>query len=318
MAASRRVLIVGAPRSGTTWIGAALGRTEGAVFVNEPDGDHDPFAYRARLGHGIAPTLTPGDAAPEYERLWAGAFAGGRAARTPRDRLARRVYASVPVSQRWAVWLGGSPGPRLRVAAALAVPRVAVDAARAVVVKSVRAESSVEWIAARFSPRVLVVERNPLNVLASWVELGYVRDPRESGAYAGVARRRYGVDVPPAGAPVLERQAFTYGVLASVLREAAGRHPEWVRAHHDDLCIDAPARFRALAGTLALEWGARADAFLRESDAPGAGYHLTRATRSQPDRWRQRLDAEQVETIREVLDRFPTGLLADADPPASR
>lgn len=305
------VLMVGVPRSGTTWIGEALGRTSGATFVNEPDGDHDPFAFGARLRHGVTPELAPGDPATSLERLWAGVFAGGRPPRTPRDRVARRLYAGVPVEARWAAWLGERPSARLRLVGRLAVPRGAGPPGRpgaVVVAKSVRAELSVEWIVARFSPRVLIVERNPLNVLASWIELGYVRDPREVQIYRSIADRRWGVDAPASGAPLLERQTFTFGVLATALAEAAAKHPDWIRTRHDHLCGDAPVRLADLAGSLGLDWAAASADFVAESDAAGSGYRLERATSSQPERWRERLDDAQVATIRAGLSRFPSGL----------
>jgi hypothetical protein len=307
------VLIIGVPRSGTTWIGRALGAADGAVFVNEPDGDHDPFAFRARLGHPIAPVLVPGDEAPDYHRLWAGAFAGGRPARTVRDRIARRLYAGTPVPERWKVWLGASPPARLRLVSRLAVPRVAAPGASVVVVKSVRAELAAEWIVARFAPRVLVVERNPLNVLASWIELDYVRDPREAASYASLARRRWGIDAPSPSAPQLEHQTFTYGVLATALRESVARHADWIVASHDELCLDAPARFAALAGRLDLTWGAAAAEFLVESDTAGVGYRTERRTAEQPDRWRERLRPEQVTMIHETLARFPGATVPEAE-----
>jgi hypothetical protein len=302
------LLIAGVPRSGTTWVGQALGHTPGTVYVNEPDGDHDPFAFRARLGHLVAPVLAPGDHAPEMARLWEGAFAGGRYAGTPRDRVARALYARTPVPLRWEAWLGGRVDPRLRLVAALAVPRTADAAARNVVVKSVRAELALEWVVERCSPTVLVVERNPLNVLASWVELDFVRDPREAAALAGEARRRWGVEPPPPGASQLARQAFTYGVLACGVRDALARHPEWTHVTHEHLCVDSDARFAALAERVGLPWGGDAAAFLTSSDAPGAGYRTQRSTADQPDRWRERLDAEQVATIRAALADFPHDL----------
>lgn len=308
------VLVVGVARSGTTWIAEALGRTGGATFVNEPDGDHDPFAFSARLGHGVTPELALGETATALGRLWAGVFAGGRPARTPRDRLARRLYAGVPVETRWTAWLGARPSARLRLVDRLAVPRVAgpgETAAAVVVAKSVRAELSVEWIVAGFSPRVLIVERNPLNVLASWIELGYVRDPREAQTYRSIADRRWGVDAPASDAPLLERQTFTFGVLATALRDAAGRHPDWVRTRHDHLCGDAAIRLGDLATSLGLAWGAKSENFVAESDAAGSGYRLRRATSSQPQRWRERLDDAQVATIRAGLSRFPSGLEGD-------
>jgi hypothetical protein len=307
------VLIAGVPRSGTTWVGRALGHTDGAVYVNEPDGDHDPFAFTARLGRGVAPALAPGERADDLERLWDGALAGGRYAGTPRDRVARAVFARTPVAARWEAWLGGKVSPTLRLAARLAVPRVADPSARHVVVKSVRAELMTEWIAARFRPQVLVVERDARNVLASWIELDFVRDPREAGAVAGYARRQWDVAAPGPHEPQLVQQAFYYGVLASAVREAADRHPEWRRVTHEHLCVDTPARFATLAAGLGLEWGDTARTFLTASDAEGSGYDTHRPTAAQPDRWRERLDADQVATIRTTLARFPVSLLHDAE-----
>jgi hypothetical protein len=305
------VLIAGVPRSGTTWVGQALGHTDGAVYVNEPDGDHDPFAYRARRGHLVAPVLEPGVAAPDWERLWAGAFAGGQYAGTPRDRLARAVYARTPVASRWDAWLGGQESAPLRVAAALAVPRVAAPEARHVVAKSVRSELALEWIVERFRPRVLVVERHPFNVLASWIELDFVRDGREAASMAGYARDRWGVEAPRPDDPQLVQQAYYFGVLATGLRAAVARHADWTAVSHEHLCVDSHTRFAALASGLGLEWGAAAGEFLDASNTEGSGYRTARRTEDQPDRWRERLDAEQIATIRAVLARFPTPLLYD-------
>lgn len=303
------VLIAGVPRSGTTWVGRALGHSRGAVYVNEPDGDHDPFAFRARLGHPVAPVLATGACDTELERLWSGALAGGRYAGTPRDRLARALYARTPVADRWEAWLGGRVSAPLQLVARLAVPRVAVPDARHVVVKSVRTELALEWLVERFRPRVLVVERNPLNVLASWVELDFVRDTRESDALAAYARDTWGLTGPAASATQLERQAFSFAVLASALHEAAARHPDWVVTRHDDLCLDPATRFAALADVLGIDWTDDAARFLDESDREGAGYGTARRTAEQPGRWRERLDDAQVATIRATLAPFPVALL---------
>jgi hypothetical protein len=307
------VLIAGVPRSGTTWVGQALGATDGAVYVNEPDGDHDPFAFRARLGRGVAPALAPGEHDVDLERLWQGALAGGRYAGTPRDRVARALYRRTAVRDRWEAWLGGKVSPALRATAVLAVPRVAVPGARHVVAKSVRAELMLEWVVDRFRPTVLVVERDPLNVLASWIELDFVRDPREAAALASHARRNWGLTAPDRDEPQLAQQAFAFGVQASALRDAARRHPEWAVVTHEHLCVESDARFATLASRLGLEWGAAAGAYLAASDTEGTGYATRRPTADQPARWRDRLDEDQVATIRAVLARFPTDLLGDSE-----
>jgi hypothetical protein len=305
-------LIAGVPRSGTTWIGQALGRTDGSVYVHEPDGDHDPFAFRVRLRLGLAPALEVTDVDADYHRLFDGAFRGGQYAGTLRDKVARRIYGATPVDDRWRAWLGGSVSPQLRLASALAVPRVVVPSATNVIVKSVRSEFAMDWLVDEFRPRVLLVERNPLNVLASWIELGYVRDPKEAAAVAVRSQQRWNIDPPTADEPRLVHQSFEYGVLACALRESAAHHDDWTIVRHEQLCVDPVAEFRALAEAFGLTWTDAATAYLTESDTEGTGYQTNRRATEQPDRWRERLDDEQVATIRSTLERFPASLMRDA------
>ena len=304
-----KVLIVGLPRSGTSWVGNTLGRAPDTAYVHEPDGDHDPFAFRARRGSLITPTLSPGDAAPEMERLWAGAFAGGRRPDSIRSRLAWRMYRRSPVDQRWTAWLDGKVSPGLAVISALAVPRVAVDGARHVGAKSVRAEWNVEWIVDRFAPRVVVVERHPLNALASWSELGFGKDGRAVVGLGRVAERRWGIPPLAPDAPLIERQAFTYGVGACALREARDRHPEWTVVRHEALCLDPIVSAKALFDTVGLEWGEGTERYLVESDRDGTGYRTQRKAEEQPERWRQRLTTGAVDGILTTLARFPYDLI---------
>jgi hypothetical protein len=311
MPASSSLLIVGVPRSGTTWTGRVLGRTDGAVYVNEPDGFRDPLAFRVMRALGENPILEPSDSAPDYERLWRGALAGGRPAGTFRDRIARLAYERSRLRDRRAARDEGSVRPRLQLAAAAAVPRLAEPAGGPVVVKSVQSILALDWVWERFRPRILVIERNPLNVLASWIELGYVRNVRERDAVAAYASRRWAIESPDANSSQLVHQAFTYGTLATELREAAVRHPEWTVARHEDLCVDPTASFRTLAETFGLVWGDASEQFLTDSDSDGTPYRTLRRTAEQPERWRERLDADQVATIRKTLGRFPGALVPD-------
>ena len=309
LAAVSKVLIVGLPRSGTSWVGKALGLAPGTAYVHEPDGDHDPFAYRARRGSFITPVLRPGDDAPELERLWQGAFAGGQRPTAFRSRLAWRLYRKSPVEQRWEAWSTGRETLSLKVISALAVPLEPVPTAQHVVAKSVRAEFCVEWICDRFAPAVVIVERHPLNALSSWSELGYGKDPRTLGPFGEIARERWGVRAPAVDAPLIERQAFVYGVGAAALREAVRANPSWVVVSHEALCVDPQTSIRALLDRVGLGWGVATQRYLDESDRDGSGYLTQRKAREQPDRWQSRLDSEQVDTITSTLAEFPFDLM---------
>lgn len=299
-----RVLVAGLPRSGTSWVCRAIGRARGAVFVHEPDGDHEAFAVRAKRGYGRHIALEPGDAAPDYERLWAGAFAGGDRLPNLRARVAERLFETAPLRDRSAARRGEPTSWRLRTALALSVPPGPV-AAEHVVAKSVHAALAIEWIDAHFAPAIVVVERDPRNVIASWLEHGIGGDRAENAQLAQTAQRRWGIGAPPADAPKIVQRTFVFGVLATSLREAAHRHPEWLVVSHDELCIDPRRSFRAVVARLGIEWDAAIDDYLDASNVDGAGFRTKRATAEQPDNWRTRLAADDVARLTDELARFP-------------
>ena len=306
-----RVLLAGLPRSGTSWAAEALSHTSEVTYVDEPDGFRDAFAFRVMMQYGENPALTPNEVAPEYERLWAGAFAGGRPPSGPKARLAQRAYLSVETSVRQRARAGSGVAPALRIAQRLAQPPTADPNARHVLVKSVQCARSLDWIQQRFEPQVVILLRNPLNALASWRDLGFVGNPLESADLANEAQQRWDVSAPHAEAPRLAHQAFTFGALTESLLSTAEEHPEWIVVRHEVLCEDAPNRFRALAGQLGLTWTEQAETFVRDSDREGQGYATKRVAGEQSQRWRQRLSDDDVEVIRGVLAQFPRGSVSD-------
>ena len=306
-----RVLLAGLPRSGTSWAGEALGHASEVSYVDEPDGFRDAFAFRVMMRHGENPALAKTDSAPEYERLWAGAFAGGRAPSGPGARLAQRAYLSVETSARQKARAGQGVAPALRIAQRFARPPEALPNACHVLVKSVQCARSLDWIHQRFEPRIVILLRNPLNALASWRDLGFVGSPQENADFADEAQQRWGVSPPTADAPPLAHQAFTFGVLSESLLSAADQHPEWIVVRHEVLCGDAPNRFRELALQLGLTWTEQAETFVRESDREGQGYATRRVAGDQPLRWRERLSDEDVDAIHGVLAQFPRSSLTD-------
>jgi hypothetical protein len=300
--------VIGPPRSGTTWVAQALSHAEGAVYVHEPDGDSEVFALRAKLGRPRHLELAPGARDRIYERLWGGAFAGGRRNRRFPARLAERIFDQASFLERRDTRRSGRPEGRMRLALALARPLRAEPKARTVVVKSVHACLAAEWVAERFHPRVLVVERHPLNVLASWDQLHLGLDRVEYEHLRAVAQRRWGCLLPPVDAPAPERQAAFLGVLQGALNESAAAHPEWVRVCHDDLLDDPQPRFERLCADLGIDHSTAVAAFLAESDRPGEGYVTRRERRRLVERWRGRLAPGYVAGAVGVLERFPSEL----------
>ncbi len=306
----KRVLILGVPRSGTTWIGSALGHCAGATYVHEPDGVHEPFAYRAKSTLPDGFILGPGRSALEYERLWSGAFAGGAKTANLRDHLSRRLYGRVSTSQRAHARAGGRPAIGLQVSTALALPRIGVAGLDAVVVKSVDAALSAEWIAAQFAPKVIVVTRDIRSVLASWLSLE-MRGPQEPGyrAITSYAQQRWGVELPPFEAPLFERMATVCSVWALALRSAAAAHHGWLSLRYEDVVESDPVDvLRRIAGAAGLTWGQAATDYVTASNQPGEGYSTRRLAGTTTDSWRTTLQSGQLAAIDMALERFPESL----------
>jgi hypothetical protein len=155
-----RVLVAGVPRSGTTWVGDVLGRSPGVRLISEPDNLHvDPLAGAATRPFGRFPVLRPGEPGGLYATLWTLAFRGGWPwAGTV--TLSRRVASRFSPRACYRLL-----GPAAR-ACALRPPYPGD-----VVVKTVYGVLSLEWIAEHTGARILVVRRNLLDTVASWLAL---------------------------------------------------------------------------------------------------------------------------------------------------
>ncbi len=291
-----RILLLGVARSGTRWLGTALGHAEGTRLVKEPDNvDADPRgAGQSKLGFGPYPMIGENESAPQFRGLWDLSFT----ARVPRGwrrgaaRAALRLPRPVrdPLLRRTAQAMSAMPGRP---------PHV--------VVKSIYAMFAVDWLLRNYEPRVVVLQRNPLNVISSWNELGVHGFDLLSRP---AIRERYltplGISPPDDAASSLERCAAWVGLLTTVLADEVQRHPGWLVVTHEDLCSDPQPQIRAVCDRLGLPWSEDVERFLDEANRPGEGFSHVRVTREQPTRWRGRLSDEQVAQVEAVLERFPS------------
>ena len=302
----RRILLLGPPRSGSTWVSEILAAVPGSHRVHEPDSDpHEPYALIAKAGLGRYPRLDPGATARRYDTLWTAAFTPSQRRHAIVDAPARAVLRSTSLATRNAV-LFQTPSRRARVverALRLTARPVSPPPADLHIIKSVHSPMSAGFVAARTDAQVVVIRRNPLNAVASWLELDWL--PQHLGADAEQEQRigaALGAPPPPATAPLEVRQAWSYTALTRALDIEAARHPDWLVVQHEDLCNDPTGGFRSMFERLDLAFGPEVQASLTENDRPESGYVTRRVASEQAERWKTRLSDVQVDRIRSTAE----------------
>lgn len=313
-----RVLLVGLPRSGTTWVERCLGRAARTRYVNEPDNENiHPFAVRAKRGLGRYPILGPDESGPPaYRRLWSTACAGGQPPTGLVERVNYRLYDGVRgrAHPEAIGGLGLKQRTRLAACVALAAPGRPTPSEH-LVVKSVFLPFALEWVLASWPCQVVVIARDPLNTVASWWSLGWRDVLWHHPAFVGdsatvppqLAARLDGAAIPvlPREASELARLTWQFGLLSSALVRSARRTDGCVVARHAELCVDPVPAFRSLFHRAGLPWSPAAEDYLLASNRPGEGaYDTTRVAATEADRWRERLSDQQADEVRDVLSGF--------------
>lgn len=300
-AADTRLLVTGAPRSGTTWIGKALclGGDVGEIY--------EPFNPQSREWRWFDP--------PEFylyvdestEAPYVDAVESMSAWRYP---VVRRLRA----------------GDGRRAVRAWSTARSHRRNGHGVLLKDPIALLSAPWLARRFGYRPLAVVRHPAGFVSSLMRVGWqvrfgswLRQPRLMDTMLAPwreeieAAHRNELDVVEAG-------AVFWRVCTGVVLACRAEQPDWTVVRHEDVSADPTAEFEKLYARFGLSWSdtvARQVAAQSAADNPaevagGAQHGLQRDSRSVATIWRQRLTDEQVATVRRIVGDIADDLYDDA------
>ena len=141
-----------------------------------------------------------------------------------------------------------------------------------VVVKSIYAQFAVEWLLRNYRPKVIVIQRHPLNVISSWLELGvHGFDLLSRPIMRERFLERLGIPPPARGASQTQLTATWVGLLSTALAEHVERHPEWLLVTHEELCEEPEASIYGVCTRLGLTWTDDVARFLAELEPPRRG-----------------------------------------------
>ena len=285
------ILVTGAHRSGTTWVGKMLALAPGVAYI------HEPFNPR-----------TPPVSAPR-----------GSTATSPSSR-ARTRRATGPGSSRRSAFATASARSCGRCAApptsrAPAATRPRSDANRLTgarpLVKDPIALLSAEWLAESFGMDVVVLIRHPAAFAASLKRLGWKHSFAtfiQDGEVPEVVRPYEAEIREQAERPgeILAQAALLWRLLYNAVDGYRERHPDWAFVRHED-ASRRPRRRPSSSSTGGSGWSLRRPRARRiaRASAPDNPAELTTPHAVELDsaaslgRWRDDLTADEVETLRE-------------------
>ena len=298
----RPILVTGSNRSGTTWVGEALGQSDEVEYLHEP---FNPSIWPRLLerrpgGHYVYVGEENG---PAWERS---------VDRLLRYRFPLRSQVGEVASARDAAKLGRDWVRSLR----------RRSRGRRPLVKDPIALFASEWLAARFDVAVVVMVRHPAAFAGSIKRLGWrfdfdwwlqqpllLRD--HLAPMEGELRR-----MARGGHDEIEEAIVLWNAFYGVVRRLAARHPDWHLVIYEDLA-DVPVEgFGRLYPALGLrfddEVARRVAAFSDEGNvkdvAPRDKGTVRRDSTAAKWTWLRRLTPEEIDRVRRgtaaVADAF--------------
>jgi hypothetical protein len=307
----RPLLVTGAHRSGTTWVGTTLAAEEGITYLPEPFNiDHFyPGMCGARFPHWFMRVTA--ETSPEYR-------------------------ADVAKMLRWEFsWRDAAVASARSVKAPVRAARVARRFRRSRIrgcrplVKDPIALFSAEWLADTFDMDVVVLIRHPAAFAASLSRLdwrfdftNFLSQPSlmESDLAPFAHEIECAVRRPPSR--TAEAGLLWKSIYATIARYRSER-PDWMFIRHEDLSADPVGGYQSICQHTGIPFsGVVADTLRRNTspdnpaDAPlGTAHALMRDSRVNAKSWRQRLDLRDIAALRASVEEVSSRFYTDAEWP---
>ena len=308
------ILIFGAPRSGTSWLGKIFDSHPDTLYRHEPD---------AVLQDDGLPWLCPEDATSElapmaawYLRQMARTSTlktvgpGPSFAKSYRGALGRRLRDGTVQGLR----VLAATGLDRRRIDRIGVPDLLAGNPRAIrlVVKSVSSHGRIAALAACApDARLVLILRDPWGHVASVLRgtaRGKFLSPFELAWIAGTTEgRRHGLTTAGLGAlPPVEQLTWNWVVCNERMLSDLAQAPAARVIRYDTLCAAPMEHARALFDFAGLGWHPQTAAFIARSAThrgPARYYQVFRDARATVDSWRREMPREDQARIAAILRR---------------
>lgn len=305
----KRVLVTGAPRSGTTWAGRMIAYAPGMGYIHEPftteNGDLCGFAnpFKAQFQY-----ITD-ENSHQFDKY-----------------LERLIDFKYPLREN----LIHAKSAREAARSLLAFANLSTHRLRkkTAVMKDPVAVLSAPWLARRFDMNVVVMIRHPAAVCSSLKVLNwkfdfnhFLRQPRlmrETRLADFESEIRYFAEHEQELIPV---GALLWNCIYAVVEEYRTRYPCWLFLKHEELSMDPVESFRKIYADLGLEFTTGVRSAIEASSGEqnpseperGDEFTIRRNSKVNVSNWKSRLSDREITTIKERTSDVARLFYSDAD-----
>ena len=280
--ASKRVVVSGLPRSGTSWIAKSLSLAPGVAYYFEPDSVLSEDYWNVYLASGASHSV--------LEQHLDDAFSG-------------RVHTGYVIAEQ---------GIR---------EMLNVMRADTVLVKWVKLVLCLDWVAERF-PDMTIVQtiRHPVPVALSWRQRDWSPGDQLKGLLSQPALmegplRQY-ADIMQQAETFWHQMGAFWGAIS--LLQLRQHRPGWVLREHEWYCMDPVERVRGLVNQVGLQWTDEMSNFISGENrrAKGPGYGHNRDPRTEVHKWEKHISRTELDELENVVRLFDLPFYRGLDPEA--
>lgn len=302
---SQPILVTGAHRTGTTWVGRMLSASREVAYISEPlNVMHRPGVFRAPVSKWYTLINEENESAflPAFREMLAfryGVWREIRSLRSAKDvaRMGRDL------SGFFRGWL----------------------TSQRALIKDPFAVFSAPWFAERLNCRVVFTTRHPAGFASSLKRLNWPFDFKDLLDQPLLVRDLLEEDRAAMKSismgDTLGQAALLWRVIYRSVVRMINLHPSFIMVRHEDLSLDPVNGFGSLYKKLGLNFTPKVKQTILNASSSGNPNELSTKkvhsvkldSRANIDNWKKRLSAEEIKHIRELTSDVAELCYPDAD-----
>lgn len=313
-----KILLVGVPRSGTTWTAEILSTAKDTCYIHEPDNTKHSFvADKIYKKLHRMPYVDENYSDIKFYNYWDKVFnkrllpdnltsalfllflselskkiVGKSFAFQPAFAINKKNYPTN--AQRYKQFIKSWKGWYYKSKHSTRILKVNLSGLM------------LPYFVKNFNPKIVIVLRHPANIISSYLKLDMADADRNILQQEQLVRDYlipYMDEINKLNKP-LEKMGLQVAVHYYIWEKQSEKF-DWTMIKHEDLCVEPEKKFQKLFEKLRLTWNQDSIDEINKHNNEGDGYNTYRKSSSLVNKWKKSLSLEQVEQIKKGYSVLP-------------